>query len=316
MYVVEVIDLHKKYGNVEALRGITVSIMKGECVGLLGPNGAGKTTFVKSLLGMVKIDKGTIKIMGKDITKHLKDIKRLIGVVPQEDSLDRDLNVIENIITYGMLFKVSSSVLKERANMLLGEFGVMDKKNEIVEHLSGGMKRKIMLARALINNPELLILDEPTVGLDPEMRKNIWDKISYLKDQGKTILLTTHYLDEAQSLCDRILIIDSGKIVEEGTPESLISKHLPEYAVEIYPKIELPDELSKEKKIEFKNYIIVFSDNPMQIKNILKHHKVRKTKVRPTNLEDLFLFLTGKKLEENNLEVNDGVDSNIHKKLS
>lgn len=304
--MVYVENIVKRFGDVIALNGISLTIEEGECVGFLGPNGAGKTTLVRALLGLVNLNKGNISIMNYKIPQEVKKAKKYIGVVPQETNLDIELNVYENLLIYGNLFNIPKEILKQRIHKLLEDMELLNKINENVEHLSGGMKRKLMLARSLINNPKLIILDEPTVGLDPEIRKHIWDKIINLKSEGKTIILTTHYLDEAQSLCDKVFIMDKGNIITSGNPETLIKQYLPEYVLEIHSKIQLP-ELKNTKKIEFENYTILFTDNPKEDKNLLHKKGIKNIKTRPTNLEDLFLFLTGKKLEENK----NGMDSNI-----
>ncbi|MCS7299861.1 MAG: ABC transporter ATP-binding protein [Spirochaetia bacterium] len=294
MVIVEVKNLYKSYPNVVALKNVSVSINRGECVGFLGPNGAGKTTLVKAIIGLVKVDRGDITVMGLPVKTRLKEIKRYIGVAPQENSLDGDVSVLDNLILFGELFGISTNVLKERAIKLLEELEMIEKINEEVEHLSGGMKRKLMIARALINDPDIVILDEPTVGLDPEIRKNIWDKIVSLKERGKTIILTTHYLDEAQSLCDRIFIMNRGEIIESGDPETLIKKYLPKYTVEIYPKVNIPEKIQNIKKIEFENHLLIFTDTPSDVKSLFGDKDIRKFNIRNSNLEDLFFILTGK----------------------
>ncbi|MCX8029717.1 MAG: ATP-binding cassette domain-containing protein [Brevinematales bacterium] len=302
--------MKKKYFGVEALKGIAMQIHEGETVGLLGPNGAGKTTLVKSILGLVKFDEGNIRVMGYSVPEDLKLIKMFVGVVPQENNLDSDISVYENLLIYGEIFGLKPKKLKPIILSLLDELKMLDKMNENVENLSGGMKRKLIIARSLINDPKILILDEPTVGLDPEIRKSIWDKIIHLKEKGKTILLTTHYLDEAQALCDRIYIIDNGIIIENGSPEELISRHLPAYAIEIFPRIQLPEELQSIKKIEFVNYLILFHQDPNYIKHMIRSRGAKKIHVRLTTLEDVFLFLTGKRLEDK-----DEVGTNTEAKL-
>lgn len=294
MTIVEVKNLYKSYPNVVALKNVSVSIDRGECVGFLGPNGAGKTTLVKAIIGLVKVDDGDINVMGLPVRTRLKEIKKHIGVAPQENSLDTEISVLDNLILFGELFGISRNVLRERAIKLLEELEMIDKINEEVEHLSGGMKRKLMIARSLINDPDIVILDEPTVGLDPEIRKNIWDKIVSLKESGKTIILTTHYLDEAQALCDRIFIMNRGEIIESGNPETLIENYLPKYTVEIYPKVSIPEELRNVRKVEFENHLLIFTDTPSDVKSLFSDKDIRKFNIRNSNLEDLFFILTGK----------------------
>ncbi|MEN2998443.1 MAG: ABC transporter ATP-binding protein [Brevinematia bacterium] len=299
MSVINIERLNKNYPNVQALKEVSISIRKGECVGFLGPNGAGKTTLVKAIVGLIKVDSGEITVMNMSIRTKLREAKKYIGVVPQENNLDNDISVFENLVLYGELFGIPRRVLKRRAMELLKEFGIMDKANDRVEHLSGGMKRKLMIARALMNNPEIVILDEPTVGLDPEVRKNIWDKIVSLKEENRTIILTTHYLEEAQALCDRVFIMNKGEIIESGPPEALIKRYLPKYAVEVYPKIEINNRFENKniRKIDFENHLIILTDDPSEIKLLLVDKDIRKFNVRNSNLEDLFFILTGKGFE-------------------
>ncbi len=223
--IIEVSGLTKYYGKLCALDGISFSIKKGECFGFLGPNGAGKTTTMKILTCFYPPSAGSVKVFGMDVTAKPSEIKARLGVAPQEDSLDPDLTVLENLVVYARYFDIPKSVSVPRAAELLKFFGIADKASVNIEALSGGMKRKLILARALINEPEVMVLDEPTTGFDPRSRHEVWDNIERLKAGGSTILITTHYMEEAERLCDRVAVIDLGHVIDTGTPQELIKAH-------------------------------------------------------------------------------------------
>ncbi len=222
MTAVEGKNLSKYYKNFKALDCVSFKIKQGECFGFLGPNGAGKTTLMGIIYGFIQNFEGELKIFNEVADKRsFSKIKYKIGVVPQDDNLDPDLNVIENLLVYARYFDIPKKEAKERVNKLLGFVKLEEWGKTNVRKLSGGMKRKLVFARGLINNPDLIILDEPTTGLDPRSRKQIWEKIEELKHSGKTIILTTHYMEEAEKLCDRIAILDKGKIIVIDTPSNL-----------------------------------------------------------------------------------------------
>ena len=223
--IIEARNLVKQYGKLMAVDHISFQVKYGECFGFLGPNGAGKTTTMRMIYGFSPLTGGDLSIFGMSTVHDMRAIKRRIGVTPQEFSLDPDLNVLQNLLIYARYFDLSSSEATGRAEELLEFFHLSEKKKEKIDSLSGGMKRRLLMARALVNKPELLILDEPTTGLDPQSRHSMWDKLRALRTQGVTTVLTTHYMQEARELCDRIAVIDFGKIVEEGQPEDLIKKH-------------------------------------------------------------------------------------------
>ncbi|MCS7280410.1 MAG: ABC transporter ATP-binding protein [Desulfobacterota bacterium] len=225
MKVVEVRDLVKNYNSLRAVDRVSFDIFKGECFGFLGPNGAGKTTIIRILYGLSPPTSGEVRIFGMDIKTDAPLIKAKIGVVPQEENLDVELSVMENLIVYARFFDIPGKKAKAIAERLLEFANLKEKKAENVRSLSGGMKRSLLLARALINDPELIILDEPTVGLDPKMRRMIWERLIELKSNGKTLILTTHYMEEAQRLCDRVAIMDQGKIVELGNTQEIIKRY-------------------------------------------------------------------------------------------
>ena len=224
--VIKVTDLRKNYGELRAVDGIDFEIGRGECFGLLGPNGAGKTTTVKMLTCALPLSGGDIIVGGMSVNKDPRGVKYILGVCPQEVNLDPDFSVLKNLIVYSRYFDIPYAEAKSRAEELINRFHLHDKLERPIEDLSGGLKKRLLMARALINRPKVLVLDEPTTGLDPQSRRQIWEEVRGMKSNGLTTLLTTHYIEEAEMLCDRLVIIDSGKIVEQGTPKQLIERHL------------------------------------------------------------------------------------------
>jgi lipooligosaccharide transport system ATP-binding protein len=225
MTAVSAKSLSKNYGSLKAVDAIDFEILKGECFGFLGPNGAGKTTVMRIISCFMPPASGEVKVFDMDVTERPSSIKSRIGVMPQEDNLDPDLNVLENLIVYARYFDILRTESLPVAWELLGFVGLMDKAKAKIGSLSGGMKRRLILARALINSPDLLILDEPTTGLDPHSRRSVWDKLNHLKEKDTTLILTTHYMEEAEILCDRVAIMDSGKIITIDSPSRLIGLH-------------------------------------------------------------------------------------------
>ncbi len=229
--------LIKRFGDFTAVDGISFDVRRGECFGFLGPNGAGKTTTMKMVYGFSKPTEGDLEVFGLSVSQHTRAIKARVGIAPQEMSLDPDLFVMQNLLIYANYFDLSRAEAKARAEELLEFFHLTEKKNEKLDHLSGGMKRRLLVARALINRPDLLVLDEPTTGLDPQSRRDMWERVGDLKAKGVTTLLTTHYMEEAEVLCDRLLVIDHGKIVEQGTPKDLIKKYGTGNLEEVFLKV-------------------------------------------------------------------------------
>jgi len=225
MSIVTAKGLTKDYGSLRAVDNIDFEISKGECFGFLGPNGAGKTTAMGIIYCFMPPTSGDVKVFGMDVIKNPSEIKSKIGVMPQDDNLDPDLTVLENLIVYARYFDILRKHSSHLAWELLDFVEMREKANVNIRGLSGGMKRKLLLARSLINNPELLMLDEPTTGLDPHSRHSVWDKLNHLKSKNTTLILTTHYMEEAERLCDRVAIMDSGKIVTIDTPSRLMSMH-------------------------------------------------------------------------------------------
>ena len=231
--LIEAENLTKKFGDLVAVGNINFKVFKGECFGFLGPNGAGKTTTMKMVHCVLPLTSGRLTVAGMDVTKHAREIKKMIGVASQEDNLDPDFTVFHNLMVYARYFDIPKEDAQKRAEELLKFVQLEEKRSVIIDQLSAGMKRRLILARALINEPQILILDEPTTGLDPQGRHLIWYKIRSLQKQGVTIVLTTHYMDEAAQLCDRTLIIDNGKVIEEGRPNDLVKKHVGEEVLEV-----------------------------------------------------------------------------------
>jgi lipooligosaccharide transport system ATP-binding protein len=299
--IIEAQDLRKKFGDINAVDGITFAVKKGEVFGFLGPNGAGKTSTMKIIACVSPRTSGDITVFGMDPDTSPADIKQRLGVVPQETNLDPDFSCYGNLFTYARYFDIPPDLARKKAEELLEFVQLQEKRDVTVEKLSGGMKRRLILARALVNNPDLLILDEPTIGLDPQARHLIWERLKLLQAQGNTIILTTHYLDEAARLCDRLVIMDNGKILVEGTPVDLVKQYVGNEVVEIEKTDEVLSCLSK-NTIPFEvigDSVQVATDSSREIAKILfdqcSPHKVL---TRPATLEDVFLKLTGRKLKE------------------
>ena len=225
MVIVKAEHLVKHYGNLCAVDNISFEIITGECFGFLGPNGAGKTTAMGIIYCFMPPTSGTVTVFGLDVTEQPSRIKSRIGVMPQDDNLDPDLSVLQNLIVYARYFDIPRKTSEPRAWELLDFVEMRDKAQVNIKSLSGGMKRRLLLGRALLNKPELLIMDEPTVGLDPHSRRSVWENLAHLKAQNTTIILTTHYIEEAERICDRVAIMDSGKIIETGTPADLMTRY-------------------------------------------------------------------------------------------
>jgi lipooligosaccharide transport system ATP-binding protein len=299
--IIEAQDLRKKFGDINAVDGITFAVNKGEVFGFLGPNGAGKTSTMKIIACVSPRTSGAITVFGLDPDTSPAEIKQRLGVVPQETNLDPDFTCYGNLFTYARYFDIPPDLARKKAEELLEFVQLTEKRDVTVEKLSGGMKRRLILARALVNNPDLLILDEPTIGLDPQARHLIWERLKLLQAQGNTIILTTHYLDEAARLCDRLVIMDNGKILVEGTPVDLVKEYVGNEVVEIEKTDEVLSCLSK-NNIPFEaigDSVQVATDSSREIAKILfdqcSPHKVM---TRPATLEDVFLKLTGRKLKE------------------
>jgi lipooligosaccharide transport system ATP-binding protein len=301
--VLRVDGLRKRYGDQEVVRGLTFAIRRGECFGLLGPNGAGKTTTLRCCLGLIEPDGGTIEMVGEPVPKAAREARIRVGVVPQMDNLDPDFTVTENLRIYGGYFGIDRAILDERIPKLLEFAGLTSKGATGLRTLSGGMKRRLTLARALVNDPELLILDEPTTGLDPQARHLIWDGLRQLLSQGKTILLTTHFMDEAERLASRLAVIDHGVLIASDAPRALIATHVEPEVVEVYgddaktwaeahgrglaQRLELSGETA-----------FAYAENAKPLLDDLATRSGVRYLHRPANLEDLFIKLTGRELRD------------------
>ncbi|MEM2851110.1 MAG: ATP-binding cassette domain-containing protein [Candidatus Bathyarchaeia archaeon] len=295
--------LTKKYGNLVAVDNIDFQVNQGECFGFLGPNGAGKTTTMKMIYCVLPKTSGKLEVMGLDVDTYPREIKEIVGVAPQENNLDPDFSVYQNLIVYSRYFNIPKEEAEERADKLLDFIQLQDKRDVIIEKLSSGMKRRLILARALLNKPKILILDEPTTGLDPQARHLIWEKLRQLKREGVTIILTTHYMEEASQLCDRLVIMDYGRILIEGTPYELIEKFIGKEVLEITGNGEIVSYLhEKSAGLEFEavgDKIYIFADEPETLlAGISKKFRVEQAIVRRATLEDVFLKLTGRGLRE------------------
>ena len=302
MSILKVDSLRKAYGTLNAVDGISFAVQPGECFGLLGPNGAGKTTTIRMLYGYTPRDAGRLELFGLDIDVHLREIKRRIGICQQEDSLDPDLTVRDNLVGYARYFAISRQEAQRRADELLDFFALQGRAKDKILVLSGGLKRRLMLARALVNQPEFLILDEPTTGLDPQSRQLLWEKLNELKKQGLTILLTTHYMEEAERLCDRLVIVDHGQILVEGKPRELVREHVGHTVLEIAdPDQQVRDFLAREAcRVEDldRRRLVYLDDGDELFLRLTRDVRTEGCTLRPAGLEDLFLKLTGRELRE------------------
>jgi len=296
--------LKKSYGDFEAVKGVTFEVYRGECFGFLGPNGAGKTTTMKMLYGAAVPTGGELTVAGLEITQNEREVKRRIGVVPQEDNLDNDLKVLENLLVYGRYFDLPRKVAQKKAGELLEFVQLSEKADATVEQLSGGMKRRLLIARALINDPEIVVLDEPTTGLDPQARHLVWDRLRELTSEGKTLVLTTHYMEEAAQLCDRLVIMEGGEIVTGGSPREMIEEHVSPEVLELRAAPEAIERLltiveanagAVERAGE--TLLIYTADAGALMEKIhASGVPVENTMYRQAGLEDVFLRLTGRQL--------------------
>ncbi len=294
--------LRKVFGDIEAVAGLDLDIPSGVCFGLLGPNGAGKTTTLRMLLGQSPRTSGQLQLFGKDVDGSRREIRLRTGIVPQADNLDPDFTVAENLRIYGLYFRISSSVLEQRIPRLLELVELSDRADDRIATLSGGMKRRLILARALINDPDLLVFDEPTTGLDPQARHMIWSLVHRMKRNGKTILLTTHYMEEAERLCDQLVIIDHGKLLAKGKPADLIQSHCEKEVLEIQgdlPKGFLENLPVEQQRIEQAgDSFYVYGNDTDMLLTVAAALPESACLHRRTGLEDVFLMLTGRELRQ------------------
>jgi lipooligosaccharide transport system ATP-binding protein len=299
--------LVKRFGESTVVDDLSFAIGPGECLGVIGPNGAGKTTTIRMCLGLTAPDAGSITAFGHDMPRDALAIKAQLGVVSQMDTLDPDFDCAENLLVYGRYFGLDTATIRERIPRLLEFAALSHKARSKPGELSGGMKRRLSLARALVNDPRLLMLDEPTTGLDPQARHLMWERLQMLLQQGKSILLTTHFMDEAERLCSRLLVLDHGRMIAEGRPRELVAQHLEPDVVEVYGQgavaLAQADEHAALRalaaRVEVSGETVFFyTAQAMPLMAALSEHHQLRTLHRPANLEDLFLKLTGRQIRE------------------
>jgi lipooligosaccharide transport system ATP-binding protein len=303
MSVVAASGLRKNYGAQTVVDGLDLTLAAGTCHGLLGPNGAGKTTTLKMLLGLIEPDGGDISVLGLPLPSLARQARQRIGVVPQMDNLDPDFTVAENLLAYGRYFGMKDAEIRTRIPALLEFAGLASRSEVRIQTLSGGMKRRLTLARALVNDPDVIFLDEPTTGLDPQARHVIWQGLRKLLSQGKTILLTTHFMDEAERLCDELTVIDHGKLIASGSPRELIATLIEPDVLEIYGEEaagwgrEQAGTLCDRHEMAGETLFCYTRDPGPALETLIGRHDLRYLH-RPANLEDVFLKLTGRELRD------------------
>ena len=301
--ILSVQNLRKCYGDSTVVNEVSFNIAPGECLGVIGPNGAGKTTTIRMCLGLTVPDAGSITAFGLQMPRDELAIKAQLGVVSQMDTLDPDFSCAENLLVYGRYFGMKDPEIRARIPALLEFASLTHKANAKPGELSGGMKRRLSLARALVNNPRLLLLDEPTTGLDPQARHLMWERLQLLLQEGKSILLTTHFMDEAERLCSRLLVLDHGRKIAEGKPRDLIAQHLEPDVVEVYGNgaqalVDSPlTALAARVEVSGETVFFYTQDGEPLLKALGAYPHLR-TLHRPANLEDLFLKLTGRQIRE------------------
>jgi len=294
--------LKKRYGATEVLAGVDLRVAAGECFGLLGPNGAGKTTTLKLCLGLIEPDAGTIRLLDHDVPREARVARQRVGVVPQFDNLDPDFTVTENLVVYGRYFGLKDRDIRARVPQLLEFAGLGGRADARIQALSGGMKRRLTLARALVNDPQLIFMDEPTTGLDPQARHLIWERLRQLRHEGKTLVLTTHFMEEAERLCSRIAIMDRGRIIAEGPPRALIAGHIEPQVVEVHGN-GLDEWLARARGVAPRveragETVFCYAQDVEPVLALLRGQHELVFLHRPANLEDLFLKLTGRDLRD------------------
>jgi lipooligosaccharide transport system ATP-binding protein len=302
MSVLRARGLRKRYDSLEVVDGIDLDIAPGECFGLLGPNGAGKTTTLRLCLGLTRPDAGDIELLGEPVPARAREARSRVGVVPQFDNLDPDFTVAENLLVFGRYFGIARSEVARRLPALLEFAGLTGREAARINTLSGGMKRRLTLARALINDPQLLFMDEPTTGLDPQARHLIWERLRRLTQEGKTLILTTHFMEEAERLCHRLAIMDRGRLITAGTPRALIAQHIEAQVVEVHgygyeqwmerarrlaPRVERAGDT-----------VFVYAPDAAPVLADLRARPELSFLHRPASLEDVFLKLTGRDLRD------------------
>jgi lipooligosaccharide transport system ATP-binding protein len=303
--VIHAENIRKLYGEIAAVDGITFRVEPGETYGLLGPNGAGKTTTMRMLAGLAPVNSGDITVAGIDVVKDNRAVREVMGVVTQHDGLDGGLTVFQNLFLFGFLAGLSRADSKNRAHEVLEFFALRDRSKSNVYELSGGMKRRLAIARSMMTSPKVIVMDEPSTGLDPQSRNRVWEELAVLKESGVTVLLSTHYMEEATILCDRLSIMDHGKILDEGTPDQMIERHAPKEVAQLRvapAALRTAREYLTERDISYREVGALVSvtgvngDRP-DLSGLDDVEGVRTT-YRAGNLEDVFLSITGRELRD------------------
>lgn len=302
MSIIEAQQVVKRFGQLTAVNDVSFAVEPGEFFALLGPNGAGKTSIIRMIYGFSPLSGGRMEIFGQDIRNDWRKIRLRLGVCQQENTLDPDLTVVQNLQLYSRYFEMDKATASKRAGELLDFFALTGKREAKVIELSGGLARRLQIARALMSEPELLILDEPTAGLDPQSRHQVWDRLRALKKHGLTMVLTTHYMDEAEYLCDRLVILDQGRIITEGQPRDLIKKYAGESVIEIEGPSEELRKYVKEHAVESDDLgerLIIYAEPRGELESrIREDFCLESCRFRAGNMEDVFLRLTGRELRE------------------
>ena len=301
--MIRVDELRKSYDGRDVVAGVSFSVRRGECFGLLGPNGAGKTTTLRCVLGQTRPDSGVVELAGLPVPRAAREARYRVGVVPQFDNLDPDFTVTENLVMYGRYFGLSPRLVRERVPALLEYAGLRDRGRAKIEELSGGMKRRLTLARALVNDPDVLFLDEPTTGLDPQARHVIWDGLKRLVADGKTLILTTHFMDEAERLCDRLCIMDAGRIIATDTPRRLVDSTIEPVVIEVYG--DGAAEWARSVGVTLAGRVEIsgetafcYTNDPEALLGALTSRPALRVLRRAANLEDVFIKLTGRDIRD------------------
>ena len=303
MAVLEAHNLRKTYDGQAVVAGVSFRVAPGECFGLLGPNGAGKTTTLRLCLGLTDPDGGTVELMQRRVPGEARAARLRVGVAPQMDNLDPDFTVTENLLVYGRYFGLAERVIRDRVPQLLEFAGLALRAESRIQTLSGGMKRRLTLARALINDPDIVFMDEPTTGLDPQARHLIWERLKRLLAEGKTIVLTTHFMEEAERLCARLAIMDHGRFITEGSPRELIARHIEPHVVEVHGDRVMSwaqgEAATLASRLERSgDTVFCYTTEPGPLLASLSRWEELRYLHRPANLEDVFLKLTGRELRD------------------
>jgi len=299
--IVSARKLTKRFGDYCAVDAIDFDIAPGKCFGFLGPNGAGKTTTLRMAMGLTPVSSGELRIFGLAVQQHAAKIRARTGIIPQADNLDPDFSVEENLAVYASFFGLAGPEIDARIDTLLEFVSLGERRKAKPDALSGGMQRRLTIARALINEPELVVLDEPSTGLDPQARHVIWGRLTELKSRGKTLLLTTHYMEEAERLCDELVIMDHGRILAQGSPAELIRQHVETDVIEVRGEGDTLQELARQSGCRLEqmgNSLYCYTQNPAPLIEQLKDRHALRFVHRPTGLEDVFLRLTGRELRD------------------